>query len=419
MTAYFDKKTDWDTFAALGTGLSKDAGRFNPATTRARLQDAETFDETRLKRYSLYPLDTRWCYYSSVRPLWNEPRPELVSQRADEDSFLIVRRFAERPKEGSPAFFTSALPDYHLLRPNVVAIPLRLRTSPVEGILSGKQGTMYAHLGGHDGSTANLSEGSRNYLTSLTSANPDEDEELSRSVWFHALAILYTPLYLSEHSSAVRADWPRIPLPATLAALQHSAQLGMTAGQFLDMDRVALGVTTGKLRKELTLLGRVSGPQKGLSLGITAGWGHGQKEKDIVMPGRGIEKRRDFTAVEQTAIAEGAKDLGLEPEAVTALWGLQTIDIYLNNETFWSNVPEAVWEYAIGGYQVLKKWLSYRERQVLGRDISKDEAREFTHIVRRIAALLLLEPELDKNYSAVKTDCYTWSAAASGTKEDV
>jgi hypothetical protein len=311
------------------------------------------------------------------------------------------------------------LPDYHLLRPNVVAIPLRLRTSPAEGISSGKQSTMYAHLDGHDGTTANLSGGVRKYLASLTSANPDEDEELSRSVWFHALSILYTPLYLSEHISAVRADWPRIPLPATLAALQHSAQLGMTAGQLLDMDSAALGVTTGKLRKELTLLGRVSGPQKGLSLAITAGWGHGQKEKDIVMPGRGIEKCRDFTADEQNAIAEGAKELGLGPEDVTALWGLQTIDIYLNNETFWSNVPEAVWEYAIGGYQVLKKWLSYRERQVLGRDITKDEAREFTHIVRRIAALLLLEPELDKNYSAVKADCHSWSAASSGTKEDV
>lgn len=62
-----------------------------------------------MKRYSLYPLDNRWCYYSSVRPLWNEPRPELVSQRADEEGFFIVRCFAERPKEGRPAFFTTHL----------------------------------------------------------------------------------------------------------------------------------------------------------------------------------------------------------------------------------------------------------------------------------------------------------------------
>jgi hypothetical protein len=31
-----------------------------------------------------------------------------------------------------------------------------------------------------------------------------------------------------------------------------------------------------------------------------------------------------------------------------------------------------------------------------------DEAREVTHMARRIAALILLQPELDKNYEAVK-----------------
>ena len=279
------------------------------------------------------PSITAGAIYSSVRRSGTGLARSCSPSAPTRKAFLIVRRFAERPKEGSPAFFTSALPDYHLLRPNVVAIPLRLRTSPAEVSPSTPSRARCTSISGHNGTTANLSQGARQYLASLTSASPDEDEALSRSVWYHALAILYTPLYLSEHVSAVRADWPRIPLPTTLAALQQSAQLGITVGQLLDMDSAALGVTTGKLRKELNFLGRVSGPQKGLSLAITAGWGHGQKEKDIVMPGRGIEKRREFTAEEENAIAEGAKDLGLAPEEVTALWGSHTLDIYLNNET--------------------------------------------------------------------------------------
>jgi len=61
-----------------------------------------------------------------------------------------------------------------------------------------------------------------------------------------------------------------------------------------------------------------------------------------------------------------------------------------------------------------------RERQLLGgRDITKDEAREFTHIVRRIAALLLLEPHLDKKYAAIKAYCHPWNTASAGTEEDV
>ena len=43
--------------------------------------------------------------------------------------------------------------------------------------------------------------------------------------------------------------------------------------------------------------------------------------------------------------------------------GETTLDIHLNDRAFWRNVPAAVWTYRLGGYQVLKKWLSYRERR--------------------------------------------------------
>ena len=43
-----------------------------------------------------------------------------------------------------------------------------------------------------------------------------------------------------------------------------------------------------------------------------------------------------------------------------------TFDLYLNARTFRCNVPTPVWQYKLGGYQVLKKWLSCRERGSLG-----------------------------------------------------
>ena len=47
--------------------------------------------------------------------------------------------------------------------------------------------------------------------------------------------------------------------------------------------------------------------------------------------------------------------------------------MYLNARAFWRNVPAVVWVYKLGGYQVLKKWLSYRERGVLGRALLPEE----------------------------------------------
>jgi hypothetical protein len=86
-----------------------------------------------------------------------------------------------------------------------------------------------------------------------------------------------------------------------------------------------------------------------------------------------------------------------------ALLGTATHDVFLNDTACWRNVPEKVWDYTIGGYQVVKKWLSYREQELLGRALTADEAREVTHMARRIAALILLQLELDQNYQAVKS----------------
>jgi hypothetical protein len=67
-----------------------------------------------------------------------------------------------------------------------------------------------------------------------------------------------------------------------------------------------------------------------------------------------------------------------------------------------------VWDYTIGGYQVIKKWLSYREQSLLGRPLSSDEVREVTAMARRIAALALLREELDRNYRGAGQDTYAW-----------
>ena len=61
-------------------------------------------------------------------------------------------------------------------------------------------------------------------------------------------------------------------------------------------------------------------------------------------------------------------------------------------------MPETVWECRIGGYQVLKKWLSYRDHSIVGRPLSSDEVAHFQQTARRIAAILMLGPALDASY---------------------
>ena len=97
------------------------------------------------------------------------------------------------------------------------------------------------------------------------------------------------------------------------------------------------------------------------------------------MPGQGRVAERAYSAEERAAMGG----------ALAAL-GEKTFDIYLNEEAFWRNVPAAVWNYRLGGYQVLKKWLSYRERDILGRPLGPEEVQYFSETARRIGSILLL-----------------------------
>ena len=124
--------------------------------------------------------------------------------------------------------------------------------------------------------------------------------------------------------------------------------------------------------------------------------------------GQGKLVGRPYTAEELATFREGLADLGLTLEQLTACLGDTCVDVYFSEFACWRCVPERVWTYTIGGYQVIKKWLSYRERPLLDRDLTVDEARYVTEMVRRIAAILLLEPALDANYEAVKANTCPW-----------
>ena len=161
------------------------------------------------------------------------------------------------------------------------------------------------------------------------------------------------------------------------------------------------------------------GGQEGVARG--AGFVERDFAADVVLepapaaPGDAQQVFDDDLPVAQGARVEGAAraagfdggDQGGIGDALARL-GDRTYDLYLNDSTCWLNVPSNVYGYVIGGYQVIKKWLSYRQADVLGRSLSAGEALEVVHMVRRIAAILLLQPVLNANYRAVKETAYSW-----------
>jgi hypothetical protein len=230
----------------------------------------------------------------------------------------------------------------------------------------------------------------------------------------HTLAIGHSPIYLSENAGALRQDWPRVPLPATAELLCASAALGRQLAALLDPEQEVPGVTSGTIRPELREIGAVRTPAgTQLDLAVTAGWGHAG-QSGVTMPGRGRLTSRAYTPEEQAALATGAAELDLTAAQATALLGAETFDVFLNGAAYWANLPANVWAYTIGGYQVIKKWLSYREHDLLGRALTVAEARHVAGMARRIAAILLLGPTLDASYRAVCQQVWQGSQGAAG-----
>ena len=230
-------------------------------------------------------------------------------------------------------------------------------------------------------SRPNLSAAARRYLKHL-GLNVED-------LFHHVLAVLHDPAYRKANADALRMEWPRIPLPGwpagdaegAGATLAESAARGRELARLLEPDAPVAGVTTGTLRPEIAAVARpatVDGRHMaGGDFALTAGWGH-HGSGGAVMPGQGRLVERQFTAHERAALGDTLPALGET-----------TRDVHLNDRAHWANVPAAVWSYRLGGYQVLKKWLSYRERPVLGRPLDPDEVQHFTDTARRIAAILL------------------------------
>ncbi len=365
ITDYFDAGLSHEEIAARYPSVMKTTARFDPRAVRDSLLKRGGPEETGFARFAYRSFDNRWLYWEKDTKLLDEKRAEYRPQAFEENVWIearereakenfsrgtLVRHMADNFGNGLSSYFPA------LLRDNGI---------------------------GNDGDSAyrpNLSRTAQRYLDRLGRGVED--------LFHHVLATLHDPAYREANAGALRMEWPRIPLPGwpggeaegAAEELARSAARGRDLAALLDPDTPVPGVTLAPLRPEIACIAvpATTGGRNmaGKDFGVTAGWGH-YGQGDAVMPGQGRAAERAVSPDERAAMGDALPTLGE-----------RTLDIYLNGEAFWRNVPAAIWTYRLGGYQVLKKWLSYRERPILGRALRPEEVQHFTDTGRRIGAIL-------------------------------
>ena len=403
---FLDPDVHFSDLDARAETLAQTWAGFQPKNIREKMLKDSPFDEAKAVRFCVKPFDLRWAYVDTIAGLWNRSRPELVKAAALGSNFLLLRRRAPRALDGAAFLLSRCLIDQHVMHKDAYVIAFWLAGGSMStGPGPGETMSLFDPDDEQAESPTwrpNLSARAMDYLTEIGVTDVQTSQANAQLIWLHALAIGYSPLYLEENGDAIRNDWPRVPLPGALSTLLSSAELGQHLADLLDIDTndAALGPEVLARRSTVAQLNCVGGRPLALDKGdlaITAGWAIEQTRRQrsgaisrIVMPSSGRIEVRHRSDTEREAVTIDELDL----------LGTEVVDVYLNDEVYWRGVPQAVWDFKIGGFQVLRKWLSYRARNILGRDLTVAEVRTFTSICLRLTELVLLAPHLDANYIA-------------------
>ena len=344
----------------------KTTAQFNARTVRDVLLKRDEPIDDEFIRFSYRPFDIRWLYWEANSGLLDRPRPDYRPHVFAGNMWLVAQQKPRR--EWSPPQVISHIGCLDLMDRGATCFPIYLRYG------NKKADNSIQHR-------ANLTIEAGNYLRNIGASVED--------LFHHVLSTLHDPDYREANAGALRMEWPRIPLPGwpdgkadgaaeTLAA---SAARGRELASLLDPEALVPGVTQGTLRPEIAAIA-VPATTDGRNMtgddfALTAGWGH-YGTGDAVMPGQGRIVEREYTPDERAALGD----------AIPAL-GEKTLDVYLNDRAFWRNIPAAIWDYKLGGYQVLKKWLSYRESDVLGAGmLTPEEVLYFAEMTRRVGGIV-------------------------------
>ena len=367
---YFDERLNHDEIARRYPGAMKATARFNARSVRDALLERGGPIDAGFIRFAYRPFDNRWLYWEAETKLLDEKRADYRPHVFKGNMWLSAAQHLRKGEEEPQACFTKHMGSLHLIERTALMFPAYLLD---DGLGIGGNGIQRR---------PNLSGAAQRYLHRLGADVED--------LFHHILATLHDPAYREANAGALRMEWPRIPLPGwpdgeadgaaeTLAA---SVARGRELARLLDPEAPVPGVTQGTLRPEIAALAvpatTDSRNMTGDDFALTAGWGH-YGTGDAVMPGQGRIVKREYTADERATLGDAIPTLGAK-----------TLDVYLNDRAYWRNVPAAIWDYKLGGYQVLKKWLSYRERDVLGRALTPEEVLYFAEMTRRIGAILLV-----------------------------
>ncbi|MGI8543944.1 MAG: type ISP restriction/modification enzyme [Aridibacter sp.] len=172
-------------------------------------------------------------------------------------------------------------------------------------------------------------------------------------MFYYIYAIFHSPTYRSRYAEFLKIDFPRVPITSSYPLFWTLARLGE---KLVDLHL---------LEKDI--------------------------ETDVIFPVKG-SNLVEFVKYKggNPTVMEGAKDDTLTDVRVSAKFG----KVYINKSQYFENVPENAWNFHIGGYQVLHKWLKDRK----DRELSFDDLEHYEQVVSALMQTIELMQNIDETF---------------------
>jgi predicted helicase len=351
MTDYFDNSLSTPDLISRHPGFGVTRARYNPARTRQKLLIDSHYRNELVVPFLYRPFDVRWMYWEPQHKLLNEPRRELIAYwtNVPRQRCLVLpqtprRKGAVRPVVSSAvASFAAAEPDarlFPLYRPVHLlaqhgAGEFQLSGAPEVGIASTLVAPEWAEV-------------ARSIL------DLEDDIAGGEAIFYALITVMNAPAWIDSQPVDLD-DFPQVPLPADRAALAQAVDVGRQLADLYDPMIGVQGVTTGRIQPQLT---------------------------ELAIP----DSAGDLASLEYGSLGRsGGRRVGN--------------DILWSEAAGWRNVPESLWTFAVCGFPVLSKWLSYR----VTTGLTASNRNQFMLLVRRLAAIREFEPACNSVYRAAQT----------------
>lgn len=162
--------------------------------------------------------------------------------------------------------------------------------------------------------------------------------QVPEAIFYYIYAVLYSNIYRKKYQEFLKSDFPRIPFTSDYQTFQHLAELGEQLVEF-----------------------------------------HLLKSKMLDSPSTRYEGHGDDRV--------GKRDYHSEDKR-----------LYINDNQYFDKVSPEAWNYFVGGYQVLDKWLKDRN----GRTLTLEDQTHFRKVITALTQTIDIQIKIDKFYPKVE-----------------